>query len=208
MQVTIVRLGISNVGSVVNMLEHLGYTTQTVSDPEVVERSPNIVLPGVGHFDAGMDALTSSGLGAAICKQVASGGRLLGVCLGMQLLTKGSAEGSRPGLGLIDAHCDRLPRSEGPPRVRVPHMGWNSVRFSEQNGLVDPAEDWRYYFAHSYAVPSDAPDAVGWARHGHEFACAVRRGDVHGVQFHPEKSHRFGMRLLDGFLRGAAGAAA
>lgn len=208
MTVTIVRLGISNLGSVVNMLRHLGHDTEVVSDPAEIERSPNVVLPGVGRFDAGMEALTSSGLGDAICTQVANGGRLLGVCLGMQLLTKGSAEGSRPGLGLIDAYCDRLPSSEGPPRVRVPHVGWNSVRFSDDNGLVDPAEDWRFYFAHSYAVPSDAPDAVGWARHGQEFACAVRRGGVNGVQFHPEKSHRFGMRLLDGFLRGAAGAAA
>ena len=156
-----------------------------------------------GSFDAGMHALRSRGLDAALHTAVHErGAPLLGICLGMQLLARRSEEGEAAGLGWIDADVVRFAPQ---PRLRIPHMGWNSVQPQSPSPLFDAADaDPEFYFVHSFHVVPDDPALVtGAATHGGPFAAAVGRGRIHGVQFHPEKSHRHGLQLLRRFLEAA-----
>lgn len=201
MVLAVVDLGLGNIGSVVNMLRHLGYAPTVVARPEELHGATRVVLPGVGHFDAGSRKLATSGLGEAIAERVQAGARVLGICLGMQLLCEGSDEGSERGLGLVPGHFTLLPSETADGRVRVPHMGWNDVVFEEPNPLVPSGPEWRFYFVHSYALLDvDAPTTVGTSVHGVRFVSAVASGNIAGVQFHPEKSHRFGMQVLERFV--------
>ena len=156
-----------------------------------------MVLPGVGAFDRGADALTRTGLRETIIDRVAAGVPLLGICLGMQLLARSSEEGSLPGLGLVAADVRRLPL-DGAPAVRVPHMGWNEVQVCRDTPLIPSDAGVRFYFVHSYAmVCDDDDDVLGRTIHGGPFASVVQKGSVVGAQFHPEKSHSFGMSFLE-----------
>jgi glutamine amidotransferase len=158
-------------------------------------------LPGVGHYTEGARRLSEGGWRAPIAEFAASGKPLLGICLGMQLLGEGSAEGDGEGLGLLPFRLERLPAAPGTP---VPHMGWNTVAAAGAGSpLLESEEEARFYFVHSYAVRADSALAQGTTDYGTPFASVVGRGNVHGVQFHPEKSHRFGMTLLRNFAREA-----
>lgn len=200
MPVAVVDLELSNIGSVVNMLRHVGQEPMVVARPHELDRATHIILPGVGHYDAGARKLSTSGLGEAITDRTRAGARVLGICLGMQLLCDGSDEGTEPGLGLIAGRFSLLPSETAEGRVRVPHMGWNDVEFNLPNDLVALDGGWRFYFVHSYALlDAGAPSAVGVTVHGIPFVSAIASGNVAGVQFHPEKSHRFGMQLLERF---------
>ena len=170
-------------------------------DPEVLRRAEKVILPGVGAFDKGMRNLSDFGLldalnEAALDRRVP----ILGICLGMQLLTTSSEEGERPGLGWIDA---RTVRFRFPTRsdLKVPHMGWNYVRAARDNPLIPVGDRSRFYFVHAYyVVCTHHQDAIGTTTYGIEFACAVNHANIFGVQFHPEKSHRFGTALLEAFV--------
>jgi imidazole glycerol-phosphate synthase subunit HisH len=200
---TVLDTGLCNVGSCLNMLRTLGAEPVATDDPAVVANASRVILPGVGSFDAGMHALRSRGLDAALHTAVHErGAPLLGICLGMQLLARRSEEGDAAGLGWIDADVVRF---EAQPRLRIPHMGWNSVQPQSPSPLFDPADaDPEFYFVHSFHVVPDDPALVtGAATHGSAFAAAVGRGRIHGVQFHPEKSHRHGLQLLRRFLEAA-----
>ena len=199
MSVALVDYGLGNLGSVANMVKRVGATTERVSTPEQVLASERLLLPGIGAFDTGMRLLREQGLVPAIREFAASGRPVFGICLGMQLLPDGSEEGQEPGLGLIPGGSRRFPDREG---LRVPHMGWNLVSLPRADALTaDLPEDRRFYFVHSYrVVPEDETDTIGLTEYGEVFASMIRRGNVMGAQFHPEKSHSFGMQLLKNFV--------
>ena len=200
--VAIINYGLGNLGSIANMLKVLNEKSVITADSDAIATADKIILPGVGAFDAGMGKLNESGLVPVIKEQAASGKPILGICLGMQLLGNGSQEGQLPGLGLIDFSCKKF---QFPPDVnlKVPHMGWDIVEFKKQVPLLEGITGrQRYYFVHSYhAVCNNPEDVMMTCDYGFEFACAVNKGNVYGVQFHPEKSHDFGMRLLENFTK-------
>ena len=201
--IAIVDYGMGNVASVANMLKRIGATAPVLTrDPETLAKAERIILPGVGAFDKGMRNLSDFGLRnaldeAALVRKVP----VLGICLGMQLLTGSSEEGSEKGLGWIDAETVRF-RFPAESRLKVPHMGWNYAVPVRANPLIRGDQRTRFYFVHGYYVKCvRESEIIGTARYGEDFACAINRANIYGVQFHPEKSHRFGMALLEGFLR-------
>lgn len=203
--IVIVDSGVANTGSIVNMLGRVGVQATVSSDPGVIDRGTKLILPGVGAFDAGMRSLDQRGLIPVLDRQVQERGiPILGLCLGMQLFTRKSEEGSLPGLGWLDADTVRF-RPPASPDVKIPHMGWNTVDVRREHPVLDTSdEDTRFYFVHSYHVANASPDQVlGTTTHGYEFASVIGRDNILGVQFHPEKSHRFGMRLLRNFVEAA-----
>jgi len=198
-EVSILDYGIGNTGSILNMLRKLRVTAEVISSCESVSAAQRLILPGIGAFDACMEALQRPGLAGCVAEFAASGRPLLGICVGMQMLTLGSEEGDRPGLGLIRAHTRRFAPSVG---LRIPHMGWDAVRWvvREHPLAANLQNESRFYFVHSYRVSCESPiDVLAVCSYGEEFAAAIARGNVAGVQFHPEKSHRFGLQLLGNF---------
>jgi glutamine amidotransferase len=196
----ILDYGMGNVASVANMVRKVGGESKLSSSPEAVRSADKLILPGVGSFDPGVNALVERSLDVAVKEAVGRGVPLLGICLGMQLLFESSEEGSLPGLGLIAGGVRRF-RFSG-QQLRVPHMGWNVVRPQGDNKLFGQNdEESRFYFVHSYHAECErAEDVSAVARYGYDFPCAVERGNIMGVQFHPEKSHRFGMALFKRFI--------
>ena len=198
----VVDYGMGNVASVLNMLRRIGVADAVLSrKPEDVARAERLVLPGVGAFDRGMAHLDAFGLAEPLRQRALTDGvPTLGICLGMHLLTSGSDEGERPGLGWIPGRARRIPAS---PDRTVPHMGWNHVTAVRDNPLV-PLDGVRrrFYHVHSFHVVPDAPaDVLATTLYGDELATVIGRGNVFGTQFHPEKSHRFGMDLFERFAR-------
>ncbi len=200
--IVIVDYGAGNVASVKNMLRKVGHDATISARPEDVQRADKIVLPGVGHFDHGMRELEARGLREALDERVFRGGApCLGICLGAQLIARRSEEGELPGLAWVDADVKRFDEARLGRSLRVPHMGWTTVSPAQSSGLF--AAGARFYFVHAYHLVCDHDrDVLAHATHGYRFVAAVRRENVTGVQFHPEKSHRFGMHLLAAFARG------
>jgi glutamine amidotransferase len=197
--ISIVNYGVSNIGSMLNMMKKLGVEAETISTPVEIERAEKIILPGVGAFDHGMKTILEMGLAEPLKNRVRDGVPLLGVCLGMQMLGRGSDEGTAAGLGLIGGSCKRF-TPNGAAAIRIPHMGWSELLIRQHDGLMAGLENPRFYFVHSYYFVCDDPsDELARANYGIDFTAAVHRGNVWGVQFHPEKSHRFGMTLLKNF---------
>lgn len=202
--ITIVDYGVGNLGSVSNMLRHIGVKSCVASTPEQLRDAEKLILPGVGAFDAGMQALAPL-FDVLNQKVIVEKTPVLGLCLGMQLLMNGSEEGQRPGLGWIPGKCvkfnSHLLFQERP--IRIPHMGWNLVKPTLGCRLFEGIEDDpRFYFVHSFHAVCDQPsDVLGMTHYGLEFASAIGRDHIMGVQFHPEKSHKFGMALLRNFAR-------
>jgi glutamine amidotransferase len=201
--ITVVEYGVGNVGAILNMLDHLGLDVVSSGDPAKIESAERLILPGVGAYDVAMRALRTRGLlgpleSAVIGKRVP----VLGICLGMQLLARGSEEGIESGLGWIAADVVRIPVSD-PGATKVPHVGWTNVRVTRSNRLLERvASAQRFYFAHSYLMRCDeSVDVTATFDYGDQsqLCCAVETGNVMGVQFHPEKSHRFGMQVLRRF---------
>ncbi len=195
---TIVDVGLGNVASVRNMLDRLGHKAELRAEPSGLSATDRYVLPGVGAFDEGMRRLRSSGWFDHL-RALPEATHVLGICLGMQLLGTGSHEGSEEGLGRIPAHFERFDVAP----LRVPHMGWNLVHPVGADPIFDSElPEWRYYFTHSYrAICDDDSIEIGRTNYGVDFTSAYRHGNTRGVQFHPEKSHRFGMSLLDRWMR-------
>jgi glutamine amidotransferase len=187
-----------NVGSIVNMMKKIGHAVEVSAAPEVIRRADRLILPGVGSFDAGMENIRARGLVDVLTAKVVAGKTpVLGICLGMQLLGERSREGGATGLGWIPSESVRF-SSES---LRVPHMGWNEVAPVDAHWLfAGQPTDMRFYFVHSYHVVCSEPrHRIATASYGIEFSAAVARDHIVGVQFHPEKSHRFGMQLLRNF---------
>jgi glutamine amidotransferase len=200
--IVIVDYDIGNIGAVKNMLQRLGIECCIATRPEDVVLGQKIILPGNGAFDACMVNLKASGLIPVLERQVLQlGTPLLGICVGAQILGCSSEEGREAGLGWLNMHVKRLPNDEN---LRIPHMGWNKVTsMQHSNPLVENLDsNSRYYFVHSYYMhPNDPADILFKTKYGVDFVSGVSRGNISGVQFHPEKSHRFGKQLLMNFAR-------
>jgi glutamine amidotransferase len=200
--IAIVDYDMGNVGSIRNMLKKIGVAAEVTCDPDRIAAAEKLILPGVGAFDAGIENLRRSGLVPLLEQRVREARvPVLGICLGMQLMTHGSEEGRLEGLGWIDACTLRFRPDD--PALKVPHMGWNRVFAARPSALTDDLPDEpRFYFVHSYHVRcASEDDVVLTTPYGGLFHSAFRRDNVWGVQFHPEKSHKFGMRLLASFAQ-------
>jgi len=200
----IVDYGLGNIGSIRNMFKRIGVECAVSGSVEDIIRADRLVLPGVGAFDQGMQNLAQRQLVPALTRKVVDErAPVLGICLGMQLLVEASEEGACAGLGWIKGRCRRFAPGVTAPQIKVPHMGWNTVRALHPGGVfAGLEEESRFYFVHSYYVACDDPASVlGVTSYGTEFPSAIMNGNILGVQFHPEKSHKFGMRLLENFAR-------
>ena len=203
-EILIVDYGMGNVGSLVNMIKKVGGTSRISAVAEDLLCAQKILLPGVGHFEMGMRQLRASKLDVALNSAREDGAKILGVCLGMQLMTRCSEESEESGLGWFDMLTRRFPKetSEG-KRMHVPHMGWN-IATRTSSGHVENVymSNGRFYFVHSYYVDgANHDDCLATTQYGDiEFASSIGNANVQGVQFHPEKSHKFGMALFDSFV--------
>ena len=198
-EVCVINYGLGNLRSVENGLSAVGASVRIVSAPEEIEAAGRLLLPGVGSFSVGMKNLMESGLAEAICAAAKKGTPLLGICLGMQLLaSRGDEGGEAEGLGLIPGTVKRLAAAPG---LRIPHMGFNEVFPLTASPLFESiAHGSDFYFVHSYHVTVERPeDALASATHGEKFMAAIRRDNVFGTQFHPEKSQSQGLQLLKNF---------
>lgn len=208
MTTTVVSCGIGNVGAIPNMLRRVGESCVIAETVEQIRAGQRIILPGVGSFNAAMRRIRDSGLMEVLDEMVRQRGvPILGICLGMQLMSQGSEEddaGQRePGFGWIKGRCLRFKPAHSEQKLRIPQMGWNLVSVRRPSPLFDGFDDdSRFYFAHSYYMECDVPDdVVTTTDYGCTFASAVQHENVMGVQFHPEKSHRFGLRLFENFVK-------
>ncbi len=200
--VGIIDYGLGNLGSIQNMIKAIGEKSVISSKPEELDKCDRYILPGVGAFDAGMSKLNESGLVDYIKSKATNEKRpILGICLGMQLLGRRSEEGNLPGLGLIPFDNIRFRLDD--TDLKIPHMGWDIVDIKQDNPLITGLTGTqRYYFVHSYHAKCDSEENVLMTcDYGYEFAASVVKGNIMGVQFHPEKSHDFGMALLRNFIK-------
>ena len=200
--VAIIYYGVGNVGSIKNMLKKIGVESIVTSDKEAIKRADKIILPGVGTFDSAMESLRRLGLVDVIKEKVLREKvPILGICLGMQLLTARSEEGVLEGLGFVNAEVRKFRFSD--KSLRVPHMGWNTVNIKKKSKMFNGMEhqENRFYFVHSYYVVCfDEEDVLATTYYGIEFVSSFEKGNIIGCQFHPEKSHKFGMQFLKNFV--------
>lgn len=200
--ITIINYGMGNLGSIANMLKRIGHDSLITNKPEDIEKATKLILPGVGAFDNGMQSFNSLGFSSILNKKVLEEKvPILGICLGMQLMTEGSDEGKEAGLGWIKGRFEKFAFGEDMKMYKVPHMGWNKLEQVKQSKLLEGYEKTpRFYFVHSYYFkPGNQPDVLGTTSYGIEYASAFEHENILGVQFHPEKSHKFGMNLLKNF---------
>lgn len=198
MTIAVLDYGMGNLRSVARAIEHVGGEPLVTEDPAAALGADGLVVPGVGHFGACMTNLREGGLDAVVKEFAASGRPVFGVCVGMQVLFEGSEEAPDvAGLGLFDGLSRRLPDG-----VKVPHMGWNSVRWTEPHPYVgEVPTGTRFFFVHSYAPDLAVATTVGATEHGRPFAAAVARDNVFATQFHPEKSGQWGLALYAAFVK-------
>jgi glutamine amidotransferase len=193
--ITVIDYKAGNLTSVMKALDALGCAAEVTGDPDVVRRATQVILPGVGHFQA-TQLLEDTGLAAAVSDSIARGVGFLGICVGLQWLFEGSTEApTSKGLSVFSGQCERFA-----PGVKVPHVGWNEVRVDPQSRLMRGVEDRSFvYYTHSYRAPV-VTETVAVTEYGGPFSGAVERGNVMGVQFHPEKSGAAGLRVLKNFV--------
>lgn len=204
--ITIIDYGVGNIGSIANMLKKIGSDSIITSDPEQILKAEKIVLCGIGAFDDGMSKLESMNIVNVLKQKVLEDKTpILGVCLGMQLFTNGSEEGKKEGLGFVDAQTRRFDFSkmETAKPLRVPHMGWNVAKAVKPSKLYENMyDDPRFYFVHSYYVSLNNPeDELLQTTYGACFTSSFEKDNIIGVQFHPEKSHKYGIRLYENFVK-------
>ena len=200
--IVVVNYGMGNVGSLINMLKHIGVEAKASADVDDLKRASKLIIPGVGAFDSGMSALNRLGLIPLLTQRVEQEKTpVLGICLGMQLLTRGSEEGQARGLGWIAAKTVRFAPGDAADGFKIPHMGWNTIVPLRETPLIDSNRGpLRFYFVHSYYVVCDRQeDVLAETFYGTPFASAISHENIMGVQFHPEKSHAYGKSLLSNF---------
>jgi glutamine amidotransferase len=196
--IALVDYGAGNLRSVENALRAVGAEVVVTHDPEAVRRAGRIVVPGQGSMKACADAMLASGCAGALTEAIGRGARVLGICVGLQMLfEEGEEHGGARGLGLLPGKVARLPDG-----VKLPHIGWSQVRATPAcHPLFRPLDGEYVYFAHSFAAPADARGAALLCHHGRDYCAALADGNVFGVQFHPEKSQKVGLALLERFVR-------
>lgn len=198
----IIDYGVGNLNSIRNMLKKGGISALISGKAEDIANASKILLPGMGHFDNCMIKLNASGLMPTINKKV-FGEKIpvLGICVGLQMLMASSEEGVQPGLNWVEGRTVRFQQQRMPEGLKIPNMGWHEVEVVKESPLMEGLEKGsRFYFAHSFhAEPVHAEDTLLCAHYGYRFAAALEKDNIAGVQFHPEKSHRFGLRLLKNF---------
>jgi glutamine amidotransferase len=197
--IVIIDYGMGNLGSIANMIKKVGAKSIITSDLEEIKRADKLILPGVGSFNNGMRELKELGLIDTLNTKVLEDKTpILGICLGMQLMTQSSEEGELDGLGWIEAESKRFVSKS----LKVPHMGWNIIYNQKESKLFTPTDDEeRFYFVHSYYVScNNREDILTTTSYGHNFVSSFEKENIVGVQFHPEKSHKFGMRLFKNFV--------
>jgi glutamine amidotransferase len=203
--IVIVDYGVGNVGSIANMLRKVGAPVQIGRTSDDLRLAKKLILPGVGAFDNGISNLRARGFVPILNELVLERDvPILGICLGMHLFAKRSEEGREEGLGWINAEAVRFSLGADPGRLKVPHMGWNSVSVHAEDAHSLVPQPSRFYFVHAYHLTCrDDADVAGLTTYGYDFVSVVRKRNIHGVQFHPEKSLRFGMELLGRFWQSA-----
>ena len=200
--IVVVDYSTGNLGSIANMLKKVGAAAVVSSDPSVIEKADKLILPGVGAFDNAVKNLEASGLVPVLTTKVIEDKTpILGVCIGAHLFTKGSEEGSLPGLGWIDSKIIRFRFDKSQTNLKVPHMGWNLITITQPHPIFrDMYEEAKFYFVHSYHfVCSNEKNILTKTHYGYEFASTIINDNIVGTQFHPEKSHKYGMKLLKNF---------
>jgi glutamine amidotransferase len=203
--ITIIDYGVGNLTSIYNMLKRIGEASQITSNPDIIAAANKFILPGVGNFDFGIDQLRKAPYFDILCKKVQEDKiPLLGVCLGMQLLAEGSEEGGAPGLGWIKGTVKKFDAKKvNDAGLKIPHMGWTDIEINKPSLLMqDMPAGAHFYFVHSYHLtPANPEDVLLTSNYGYDFTAGVERDNIVAVQFHPEKSHRFGMQLYRNFAR-------
>lgn len=214
--IAVIDYGMGNTGSIINMLRKLGAEATLTSDADILRNAQGLILPGVGAFDQGMQNIHDRGL-TDVLNDCVLGQRIpiLGICLGMQLFARRSEEGKLPGLGWLNAEVLRFQFTPEHKGCRVPHMGWNEVKILLQPDsaadlaahlFADSDAEARFYFVHTYhACCAEPGDVLATAHYGYDFTAAMGRGHIIGTQFHPEKSLKFGLRLMSNFVRSIEG---
>lgn len=200
--IVIVDYGCGNLGSIKNMLKKAGHESLISSTKEDIQKADKLILPGVGAFDTGIRNLKEAGLFDLLNKKVVQDKTIvLGICLGMQLMAKRSEEGKEQGFGWVDAEVVKF--IPGEEKLKIPNMGWNEIKIKKENKLLtELSEPQRFYFVHSYYVKcANSEDVIATAEFGTEYVCAFGKQNIFGVQFHPEKSHRYGLQLLKNFAQ-------
>ena len=201
---TIVDYGVGNLASIKNMLKKVGCDALISSNESEILSADKLILPGVGAFDTCANKLKESGLLSALNKKALEEKiPLLGICVGCQLLMEKSEEGIESGLGWIKGEVKKFDQQQMTGDLKIPHMGWTDVELNKPSLLFKNMYDEpRFYFVHSYyPAPINSDDVLMYANYGYKFAAAVERENIIGVQFHPEKSHKFGMKLLENFVK-------
>lgn len=200
--IAVIDYGAGNVGAIKNMLLKAGYNKVSITnEPKEIAKADKIVLPGVGAFDYAIHTINRLFLNEVLNEEVVIKQKpLLGICLGMQLMTRGSEEGKLPGLGWIDAYTYKFNLAE--KGLKVPHMGWQNIQHVKPHRLNNNLQnDSRFYFVHSYYVRcNDKQDELLSCNYGIDFTCGIQHENILGVQFHPEKSHKHGMQLMKNFI--------
>ena len=200
--IKIINLGIGNVSSVQNMIKRIGFKSDIVSHGEDLNQVDKIILPGVGSFDSAMESLDDLGFRNILTKKIINDRiPILGICLGMQLFLEKSEEGSLPGLGWIKGEVKKFNFAKLNSKLKIPHMGWNYANVVKENPLFPKViNNQRFYFVHSYYVELASKDnSITSTQYGIDFVSSLAKKNIFGVQFHPEKSHQFGKKLLEKF---------
>lgn len=201
--IAIIDYGLGNPGSIQNMLKKLKFDALITSDTESIDQASHIIIPGVGSFDRGMENMHKSELFSVLNKNVVDRQKpVLGICLGMQMMCRHSEEGQSSGFGWIEADVKKFVFDKPLPILKIPHIGWADVTISDNNILfAELTNEARFYFVHSYYIKlDDEKMQTASCNYGFDFTAAFQKNNVFGVQFHPEKSHAFGMKLLKNFV--------